>query len=53
MAQLRLLRKARRVTKSSSGRPKLAGSLPNTPLIIANLSGCGDKEVEQTSKFLL
>ena len=32
---------------------KIAGSLPKDSLIIANLSGRGDKDVEQASKYLL
>jgi len=32
---------------------KVAGSLPKDDIIIANLSGRGDKDVEQASKFLL
>jgi tryptophan synthase beta chain len=32
---------------------KVAGTLPKETLIIANLSGRGDKDVEQASKFLL
>ena len=32
---------------------KIAGSLPKSDIIIANLSGRGDKDVEQASKFLL
>ena len=32
---------------------KVAGSLPKDSLIIANLSGRGDKDVEQASKYLL
>jgi tryptophan synthase beta chain len=32
---------------------KIAGSLPKSTLLIANLSGRGDKDVEQASKFLL
>ena len=32
---------------------KIAGSLPKNTLIIANLSGRGDKDVEQASKYLL
>ena len=32
---------------------KLAGSLPKSTILIANLSGCGYKDVEQASKFLL
>ncbi|MFD2258126.1 tryptophan synthase subunit beta [Luteolibacter algae] len=32
---------------------KVAGSLPKTDIIIANLSGRGDKDVEQAVKFLL
>ncbi len=32
---------------------KIAGSLPKSAIIIANLSGRGDKDVEQASKHLL
>jgi tryptophan synthase beta chain len=32
---------------------KIAGSLPKDCLLIANLSGRGDKDVEQASKYLL
>ncbi|MES2657353.1 MAG: tryptophan synthase subunit beta [Verrucomicrobiota bacterium] len=32
---------------------KIAGSLPKDCILIANLSGRGDKDVEQASKFLL
>ena len=32
---------------------KIAGSLPQDSVIIANLSGRGDKDVEQASKYLL
>ncbi len=32
---------------------KVAGSLPKTTVLIANLSGRGDKDVEQASKYLL
>lgn len=32
---------------------KIAGSLPKEAILIANLSGRGDKDVEQASKFLL
>jgi tryptophan synthase beta chain len=32
---------------------KIAGSLPKSAMIIANLSGRGDKDVEQASKYLL
>jgi len=32
---------------------KIAGSLPQDSLLIANLSGRGDKDVEQASKYLL
>jgi tryptophan synthase beta chain len=32
---------------------KVAGSLPKTDIIIANLSGRGDKDVEQAAKYLL
>jgi tryptophan synthase beta chain len=32
---------------------KIAGSLPKDCLIVANLSGRGDKDVEQASKYLL
>ncbi len=32
---------------------KIAGSLPADSIIVANLSGRGDKDVEQASKFLL
>ena len=32
---------------------KIAGSLPKSTILIANLSGRGDKDVEQASKFLL
>jgi tryptophan synthase beta chain len=32
---------------------KIAGSLPKSDLIIANLSGRGDKDVEQAAKYLL
>jgi tryptophan synthase beta chain len=32
---------------------KIAGSLPKSSILIANLSGRGDKDVEQASKFLL
>ena len=32
---------------------KIVGSLPQSTLLIANPSSCGDKEVEQASKFLL
>jgi tryptophan synthase beta chain len=32
---------------------KIAPSLPDSALIIANLSGRGDKDVEQASSFLL
>ena len=32
---------------------KIAGSLPTESIIIANLSGRGDKDVEQASKYLL
>ena len=32
---------------------KIAGSLPKECILIANLSGRGDKDVEQASKYLL
>jgi tryptophan synthase beta chain len=32
---------------------KIAGSLPKSDIIIANLSGRGDKDVEQAAKYLL
>jgi tryptophan synthase beta chain len=32
---------------------KIAGSLPKSSIIIANLSGRGDKDVEQAAKHLL
>lgn len=32
---------------------KVAGSLPKSCILIANLSGRGDKDVEQASKYLL
>ena len=32
---------------------KIAGSLPEDSIVIANLSGRGDKDVEQASKYLL
>jgi tryptophan synthase beta chain len=32
---------------------KIAGSLPKSAILIANLSGRGDKDVEQASKYLL
>jgi tryptophan synthase beta chain len=32
---------------------KIAGSLPKTSILIANLSGRGDKDVEQAAKYLL
>lgn len=32
---------------------KIAGNLPKSDIIIANLSGRGDKDVEQASKYLL
>jgi tryptophan synthase beta chain len=32
---------------------KIAGSLPKSSILIANLSGRGDKDVEQASKYLL
>ena len=32
---------------------KIAGSLPKSTILIANLSGRGDKDVEQASKYLL
>jgi tryptophan synthase beta chain len=32
---------------------KIAGSLPKDAVIIANLSGRGDKDVEQAAKYLL
>ena len=32
---------------------KVAGSMPKDSIIIANLSGRGDKDVEQASKYLL
>ena len=32
---------------------KVAGSLPKDTILIANLSGRGDKDVEQASRFLL
>jgi tryptophan synthase beta chain len=32
---------------------KIAGSLPKDTIVIANLSGRGDKDVEQAAKYLL
>jgi tryptophan synthase beta chain len=32
---------------------KIAGSLPKSSILVANLSGRGDKDVEQASKYLL
>jgi tryptophan synthase beta chain len=32
---------------------KVAGNLPKSCILIANLSGRGDKDVEQASKYLL
>jgi tryptophan synthase beta chain len=32
---------------------KIAGSLPKDAIVVANLSGRGDKDVEQASKYLL